>query len=173
MWKELQFSKTGECSKFWIERLVDSNFTYCNCHTQARREAPSGVNNHKNKSCKILFILCQSDRDCDVLTVESVYVQTVNTGHVHSLGHVSHHPDLHTIYGALQQVPQPSKHNITDPPGQFPCGGPPLPPAPSLTPLTDHHSLPLDPSQVSKIKNILRMINCDNRVWIRLKKLST
>ena len=51
-----------------------------------------------------------------MLNVESVYVQTVNTGHVYSNGHVpgngnvagnghvAHHTDLQTIYGTVQQV---------------------------------------------------------------------
>ena len=64
----------------------------------------------------IWFLLFQHGRDRDLLGVESVYVQTVNTGQVHSNGHVpgngnvagkgyvAHNRDLQTIYGTVQQV---------------------------------------------------------------------
>ena len=110
--KVTSFPGRWVCSKkVWFERLLsDRGFIKTvTVHTTENQIQK------KNTTClKNSFL--QTGRDQDLLSVESVYVQTVNTGHVYSNGHVpvnghvpsnghvAHHTDLQTIYGTVQQV---------------------------------------------------------------------
>ena len=113
MWKKLPASQAGES----VRRKSDlKGFSPTEALLKLSLFTRQRIKSRKKHNLLNKTSFLQTGRDQDLLSVESVYVQTVNTGHVYSNGqvpgnghvssdgHVAHHTDLQTIYGTVQQV---------------------------------------------------------------------
>ena len=112
MWKKLPASQAGES----VRKSDLKGFAPTEALLKLSLFTRRRIKSRKKHNLLKNSLLLQTGRDQDVLSVESVYVQTVNTGHVFSNGHVplnghvpgnghvAHHTDLQTIYGTVQQV---------------------------------------------------------------------